>query len=391
MYTIYIKDKDPDVTDWTLLHSPLRDVDNLIVINPVLNEAVNTHGSLEFSIAPNNPHYDELQERATLVKVSSDTKGRKIWFGRIVSIDRAWNRTLSIYCEGELALLCDATYQPFGHTGTPKVLFQKLLYHYSQSDIAQNGYNLRPGNITVTDPNNNIVRSSADPMALWEIMDSKLFGTSLGGYVVPRYDESDGTHYVDYLADFDETSTQVVKFGKNLLDFREHSTAQDVITVLYPYGAERDSSDPLYAPDPPANGLWRYRIDIGTVNPARKYYIENQDGIDLWGRVYGYRVWEDITLEQNLYDKAVAWLATQIAKSMTLEVSAVDLAFVDADVEQIQVGQYVLVQSEPHGLNARLLCTSKTTYLTELEKSAIVLGAGMKTITDLQTAKKEEN
>ena len=377
MYRIY--------ANGTILHDPLRVEEGLVVINPILSEKLNTHGSLRFSVAQNNPRYADIAPRKTFVKVVSDTQNNKYWFGRVTSVDRGWNGTKSVYCEGELSCLVDAVYQPFGFKGEPAVLFRRLMLHYIVTDIgATSGYLLRPGTVTVTDPNNYIVRSSKDPATLWSLLDSALFGTSLGGYVVPRYDKETDTHYVDYLADFDKISTQTVRFGENLLDFAEHVVADNVITVMYPYGADLPDTDPDYAPDPPENGSWNgNRLTIESVNNGHRD-IENADGVALWGRIYGYKIWPEVTIASNLKSKAEAWLAQQIWQSITIEVSAVDLAFVDADIEQIQVGEYVNIESKPHDLKTMLLCTEKTTHLTQLQNSVIVLGAGIKTISDLQ-------
>lgn len=390
MYTIYIKDGMTSGASWQVLHNPLRDLEGLVVIAPTLTEEVNTHGSLSFQVAQTNPLYDSLSERLTLVKVSSDTKNRKVWFGRVMSIEKGFNNVLMVYCEGELGCLCDSMHRPFGFNGSPEDLFGDLLDVYNGSHTI--GFPLAKGRVSVTDPNNYIVRSSTDPMNVWDRMSDSLFGSSLGGYILPRYDEATDTHYVDYLAldDGDQyavNSSQVVEFGQNLLNFVRTTSASDIVTVLIPYGATVSEGD---APTP-ASGIETWdgnRLTVKSVNSNRDY-ITNDDGVALWGRIVGSRIWDDVTIASNLLTKAQAWLAAQMAKAITIEASAVDLAYINADIDQIQVGEYVRVISKPHGLNALLLCTKKSTPLTSLEQSAIVLGAGIKTITDLQTQQRE--
>ena len=395
MYTIYAYVEN----GWKILHYPLLADDGRIVINPILDEKLNTHGSLKFSIAQTNPFYSLIEPRNTKIKVVSDTKGRKPWFGRVMQIDKGWNNCLSVYCEGELSCLLDTNRQPYGFSGDivetdpsdPAYpgLLPILINSYNGSNT--NGYVFALGNVSVTDPNGYIVRSSSTPKEIWTIMKDALFNSSLGGYIMPRYDEENDIHYIDYLSlddndPYAHTSSQTIKFGENLLNFKNYVNASNIVTVLVPYGAQFDENDSHYEAGPPTNGVWNgNRLRMNTDRPGTPAYVENQTGIDMWGRIVGYRIWDDVTIATNLENKARAWLEQQIWESVTLEVSAVDLSFVDVDIEQIQVGDYVRVQSKPHAINVLLLCTSKTTYLTELEKSAIVLGAGQKTITDLQS------
>lgn len=379
MYRIY--------ADGLILHNPLLAQEGRIVIDPILTEALNTHGSLRFSVAPSNPLYDSLEPRNTKIKVVSDTNvNNKPWFGRVMSIENGWNNTKVVFCEGELGCLNDSIFGPFGFKGSPATLLSDVIYKYNQS--ATRGYPLVVGNVSVTDPNDYIVRSSNLPATCWEVLDGKLFGSSLGGYILPRYDTETDTHYIDYLS-LDEsdpyvhTVSQMIKFGKNLLDFSKSASAEDVITVLVPYGAQFKPEDPDYEEAPPENGEWNgNRLTIRSVNSGNNW-IENAEGVSMWGRIVGWRVWDDVTIAANLKAKGEAWLAQQIWSSVSLEISAVDLAFVDGDIEQIQVGDYVRCQSMPHNLNVLLLCSRKETHLTELENSAIILGAGLKTITDL--------
>lgn len=381
MYRIY--------ADGQIIHNPFFAEEGRVVINPVLHEKLNTHGSLEFTIAPTNPLYDAIEPRNTKIKVMSDSENNKPWFGRVISMERGWQNTLKVYCEGELGCLCDSIDRPFVYKGSPSTLFSTWINNYNSSRT--NGYVFAVGNVSAIDPNDTILISSQFPDSIWGRLDEKLFDSSLGGYIIPRYDAGTDTHYIDYLAldendQYAKTSSQIIEFGKNLLDFAQTLDASEIMTVLVPYGALREEGDEEPEPDPVVNQLVQWdgnRITIASVNDGKRW-IENQDGIDMYGRIVGTHTWDDVTVPANLLTKATAWLAQQIWTSVNLEISAVDLAFVDVDIEQIQVGEYVRCKSKPHDMNVLLLCTEKTTYLTELESSDIILGAGLKTITDLQ-------
>lgn len=379
MYKVYANNN--------VIHNPFRSDENLVLIEPVLQEKLNAHGSFEFKIAPNHPYYNSIEPRKTKIKIVSDALNNKPWFGRVISIQRGWNNLLSVYCEGELSSLCDSTFMPFGFKGAPLALLTRLINNYNGSQT--DGFSYSIGNVSVTDPNNYIVRSSNAAQSVWEAMKNSLFGSSLGGYIFTRYEFSTDTHYVDYLSldandQYAKTSSQEIQFGKNLLDFVQSWDASDIITVLIPFGKAFAETDPEYEAGPPENGDWNgNRLTIASVNNNRKY-VQNSQGIAMYGRIVGTKTWDDVTVAANLKTKATQWLADQIWQSVTLELTAVDLSAVDVDIEQIQVGEYVRCKSKPHDINVLLLCTEKTTHLTANEQSNIILGAGLKTFTDLQ-------
>jgi hypothetical protein len=222
------------------------------------------------------------------------------------------------------------------------------------------------------------------------MMDDKLFGSSLGGFVLARYDRDSDTHYIDYLTTdvndpYARVSTQTVRFGKNLLDFVQHTTAEDVVTALLPYGAELPDDNTNYEDGPPENGGWNgNRVTVASVNNGSKF-VRSTLGQELFGVVGGTKTWDDVTLPSNLLSKAQKWVDEQAALALSLEVSAVDLSFVKADIEQIRLGDFVRVISEPHDLDAMLLCVQKETHLSELEESIITLGHPQAAISDPET------
>lgn len=379
MWLVYANEND-------VLHTPDGGDLGTVLINPVLTEKLNAHGSLEFGIAPSNPYYDKLEPRKTKIRVV-DTISRRTWFGRVISKEQGWNNVYNVFCEGELGYLNDVVFIPFGFKGSPEQLLTEFLARYRGAGTQ--GYSFQVGHVSVTDPNNTIVRSSDTTTTIWEAVRSNLFESSLGGYILPRYDAQSDTHYVDYLAlteddQYAKISTQAVRFGQNLLDFSRSISAEGVITWLYPFGAQLNPGDAGYESGPPENGSWNgNRVSIQSVNNNHRW-LRSAAGVALWGTVVGTKIWDDVTDPANLKTKATAWLESQIHQNVSVEVSAVDLSFVDADIDQIQVGEYVRCISDPHDLDVLLLCTEKQTHLTALEKSVIMLGAGELTLTDLQ-------
>ena len=88
---------------------------------------------------------------------------------------------------------------------------------------------------------------------------------------------------------------------------------------------------------------------------------------------------------QMLYD-AVADLKV-MAVGDTLELTAVDLHQMDADVEAITIGSYVLVKSKPHGISSYFLCTSIDFSATDPGANTYSFGTDQGTLTNQQRAK----
>ena len=92
-----------------------------------------------------------------------------------------------------------------------------------------------------------------------EALKTKLYGSSLGGYLRIRY-EDDGK-YIDYLSDFVRESGQKIEFGENLLDYSQEVSALDIATAILPLGAKNEETG--------------NRLTIETVNGGKKMCIRD--------------------------------------------------------------------------------------------------------------------
>lgn len=371
MFTVYANSE--------ILHNPRMFEDRYVVIEPTLSEEVNTAGTFTFSVPASNPLYNRLTNRSTYVRIE-DEKGL-VWRGRVMSSQKDWQKNKMVTCEGDLAFLNDSIQRPYAFRGTPAQLFSAAILAHNQQVDSERQFTI--GTVTVTDPNNYIVRSSESAMTTWEFMRSALFESSLGGYIRTRTVGT--THYIDYLASFDHNNTQSVEFGKNMLDITELVSAEDVVTCLIPYGAQLPEEQQQ---DPPSSGTWNgNRVTIESVTAGNVDYIKNQTGINLFGEVWGTATWDDVTVASNLLTKATAYLADQIANRITVSCSALDLSLIDYDIESIKLGDSVEIYSIPHDIDIWLMCRSKTTPLMNPGDSSVVFGAETKSLTDLQKAR----
>lgn len=355
----------------------------VLVTDVEIDMELNAHGSMKFTVPMNNPHY----KMVTLGQIITANNGTKeVFRGRVAEVSKDFYNNLEVYCEGQLAFFCDSMIQPFAFKGSVAE-FLTLIVNTHNAQV-ESWKQFKLGNVTVTDPDNNgvLVRSSDSAISCWEIISRRLID-ALGGYLIVR--KSGDVYYIDYLKELTEESGQTVKFGENLLDIEEYIEAEDVVTVLYPFGARIDqngtneNSTDKYMEEPENAGttLWHgNRVTVRSVNSGQMY-VENAEGIAKWGRIWGTNVWDDVTEPANLLTKANAWLEEQIKTTTTITLNAVDLHLVDVDIDEIWLGDHVQVTSRPHGLNTKMLCTKLHIEPWNPTGNSVTLGTSKRSLT----------
>lgn len=232
---------------------------------------------------------------------------------------------------------------------------------------------LKVGTITVTDPNDYITRSSTKYELTWKVLNEDLIN-KLGGYLRVRY-ETDGT-YIDYLADFEDTSTQVIELGKNLIDVLVKNDAADVYTVVIPLGAEVENEDGT-----------KTRLTIESVNDGKDYLV-NQEAYEKYGWIIAPvddTTFDDVTLETNLKTKGQNFLDNEaVMLKSSIEVKAVDLNTTDANIEAFFIYEYVRFVSKVHNLNQIYLLNKISIPLSHPENMEITLGKEESSLTGIQ-------
>ena len=204
--------------------------EKLIVINPKCKLEANTVGEASFLIYSTHPHYDKIQNIKSSVEIEQD--GDVIFRGRVTGETKDFNNTKYVDVEGAMAYFNDSYVEPFSfpedyindekyieasESGNVIEFFLAELIKNHNEQMFYLGTSIGKrfllGKVTVTDPNNYLFRESTKYMSTWEVLKTKLFGSSLGGYLCIRYEE-DG-NYIDYLADFEETNGQKIELGNS--------------------------------------------------------------------------------------------------------------------------------------------------------------------------------
>ena len=352
MYKIYADD--------VLIYTP--DVEELCLYNIVLTMEDNSAGTLAFTMTSGHPAFERLKKLATMIRVQDSS--RTIWKGRVISDDRNIDNIKTVQCEGKLAFLNDSVFPEFEFSGAPDQLFVQIVEHHNRQ--VGEKQKLLPGNVTVKDKNDYIVRSSENAQKTWKAVKEKCFQSSLGGHLQIRY-EADGD-YIDWLEDYQEISSQPISFGKNIIDLLVNTSATETYTAIRPQGASVDGK----------------RIGITDVNDGRDYIIDEERAAE-YGVIYAEpdeSIWDDVTLPVNLLRKAKEKLKTGIVLKKTIEVRAIDLNLTDEQTEALRVCTYVRVVSGPHGIEAWYLLSKAEIHIDAPENTRYTLGAVKAALTD---------
>lgn len=330
--------------------------DEYYLQSPILTQKVNLPDELQFTIDPMHPKYGSIVRLASRIRVYRDRA--------LISILRPLDNTLNMrkqekwVCEGVIAWLKDAIIRPFAFQGSPTDLFAKFLTEYN-NQVSQ-AQQIAIGTVTVTDPNDYIVRSSESYLTAYDAIQTRCVGSSLGGYLYVTYPS--GVPTLNWLASAPDTSTQIIEFGENLTAFSRAVYGGNTYTACVPLGAKDEDGVPL---------------TIESVNDG-KDYIVNQTLADAYGVIYAptkETTWSDVTIAANLKTKATQWL-TNIGATVKerIDLGAIDLHNADANVESFQFLDNILVKSTPHGLSASYILTEIRIPLNIPSATQITLG-----------------
>lgn len=316
-----------------------------VLDSATLNLELNTAGTLTFICPPQNPYYEKINNRKSIVSVYRDEK--EIFVGEVREQTKDLRGNKKVQCVGLLAYLADSIQpQMEYHNQTPYQLLSKFLNIHNEKVDAKKIIEL--GRVTVTDPNDSLYRFTNYETTLETIM-SKMVDR-LGGYLKLR--RVDERLYLDYLRleEMGKATNQSIEFGLNLLYYTEDLSAEDIATAIIPLGKEIESG---------TDEVLKKYVDISAINNG-KNYISSKDAIDTFGWVCKVVRFEDVTVDANLLRKGANWLKDNQFESIQLRLSAVDLSEFGLDYESIEVGDRVRCRAKQFGMD-RLFPVMKQT------------------------------
>lgn len=365
-----------------ILYDPRLGDEKLIVRDPSVKLAVSKAGEMSFTVDAEHPYLSNLRRMSGLVELLDGTF--PIYRGRITSDIKDFYGAHKIETEGIMAALNDSIIPPFNFpkdfaedasykaaaaSGNVVDFFFRwiLAQHNSQVSTEQQ---IKPGVVTVSDPNNYIARSSEEYATAMTTISDKLFKSALGGNLLIRY-ENDG-NYLDYYAALPLTNTQTVKFAENLLDLSSETDGADIYTAILPEG-----KDGLTIGNLPDGDLTDDLVKSGKI-------IYSKSGVATYGRITRHIKWDDVTVDTNLRAKAKAALADNgLSMPETITCKAVDLGWQEG-IQHFRVGRMTALVSTPHGYSASYPLMELSPDILDPGNTQITLGATRRTFTGSQ-------
>ncbi|MGN0518318.1 MAG: phage tail spike protein [Acutalibacteraceae bacterium] len=347
--------------DNLIYHTGLEDALPMTELN--VTAELNGSGSAMMSLPPENPYYNSFVCFKTIITIYKDDN--IVFRGRPTYKECNFNNNILIYCEGERGFLNDSIVRPYILTGSPQQIFNTLIEnHNSQVDPSKQ---FIVGNVTVTDLNDYVRFESIYAEHTIDVINKLI--ESCGGYITFN-DNSDGERCINYVEKLTSINNQIIEFGENLLDLNITEDNPDIATRIIPYGSVIEGTDE--------------RIGIESVNSGVDY-IQDDDAVSVRGVITKAVYFDDVSVPQTLLRKAQKYLEGCKNTITSIELSAIDLSYINKDYDSFMIGDKIHVRSLPHNIDDDFILLSKPEDLFHPNTSTICLNKQLYTLTSINS------
>jgi len=361
------------LVDGETLYDPLLANEGCDIVSATVDVELSKTGSANISIPSDNHLYDGYLKMKSVVEIFRDDE--EIFRGRILHDERDFDNNKELYCEGQLAYMIDHVCPPYDFNGlSVEAAFGRFVQLYNeQTREAERKFTV--GAVTVS---GSVTAKNVEYTQLYDTMTSVLLD-QFGGYIRIRYDATVddqfgnvGTHYIDYIADYDNVCEQPIEFGKNLMDFTENVSAEEVVTVVVPMGAEKKNGDTV-------TGRVNLKDDLPGYNHE---YVSDHAAEQIFGNIWKVVTWNEVSDPAELKRLAEDYLSKNIATATTITLRAIDLSLININYDSIKLGDGIRVVSTPHGIDDIFQCVKISYDILNPENSEYEFGAKKKSITE---------
>lgn len=354
MYNIYIYNNGVKTT----LHE--AETSSHIKATGTYKAAVNASDSFTFSIMPDNPCYDKITPRKTMIEMYNAQNGKRMFRGLVLkptaSMSTSGTVSKSYVCTGELDYLSDSI-QPYstvsGNNVTSQFLTKLLNQHNAQMP---EGKKIYLGQVIASgDPRSHTWHYCTTYQALSDYV------RDYGGEFRLRY--SGDKKYLDYTSTvWDSGSSTKIELAVNMRSVSYTLDSTGIATGVYPVGAklsnEGDSAE---------------RLELGEV-------VWNAALRQQYGDIVTVVTWDDVTVKANLRTKAAEWLANQSGALHQYTVDALELSKINKSFDEFTVGTQYAIKNPLIGLDDIVRCISKTIDINDPTKATMTFGDKYETL-----------
>ncbi len=322
------------------------------LISPKIKLELNKSGSVEFTILPTHPLYNAFLPMKSIVTAYRDDT--LIFDGRVLSGNADNYKQRRVYCEGALAYLVDSVLPPCKGTRTAEEHYRLIVNAHNEQVEPEKRFS--PGIVSIDQKSESQIFGEDSYRENFSSIETDLLD-AYGGYLRIRYDGS--TRYLDYVKSYDSANSQKIRFGSNLLDLTNKRSGEDLFTILLPIGKDK--------------------LTIEGAGSSTKYvhngrYLENPEAITLYGRIVKLIDFGNVEDPNTLLHKAEKYMDDNYKGiPPELTVKAFDLHTFYPTIEPFNLGDDIVIESEPHEISRTLMCTAVELDLTSPDKDQYTL------------------
>ena len=388
--------------DDILIYDDTRMESTLKLVNPKLSISDSAAGSFTMTVPQNNPGYDMIQRMTTTIRVIKE--GEQLWEGRLLQESFDFYNQRKLTCEGELAYLNDVVLPQhvWSYSGVNGPLMVKAFLISIIGEYNSKARSDRQFTVGVVDVEPYRIISNLTPNTferttnyetVIECINNQLIG-KLGGHIRVRHETEDGAdiRYIDYLKDdslYFNTNSQIIRFGKNLMDFTRSFDSTKYATVVIPLGAKLNDED-IPSGEAKVDDL-SYYLTVKSADDdsaghesnepyhaANSMYIVCDEAVTNYGRIEQTVHFDDIDNANILALRGELYLTDTQFDTVVIELTAFDLHYLNPEMEPVKIGDRIRVVSEPHAMDRLFPVTKLEIPLDQPDNTKFVLGDEIK-------------
>ena len=326
---------------------------NVAILEPKLEQEVNTAGSFDFTVPRNHAFYDDVTLLTPEIEVYESDE--LIFFGRPTEIEMDIDLQLMIHCEGALAYFNDSVIAPFEFNEIERTELLEYFVNQHNANVPENR-RFQIGNVTM--PLKYVYRKVEKYTKTLDCLNEYLLDSE-GGYLMVR--KENGIRYIDWFDSIPYRNTQPVRFALNLMTLSQKVNA-DFVTSVIPIGANE--------------------LTIASVNGGR-VYLDSDEYISQYGRITGIAEFSDVENPETLMALGEYYLETQDYGRPSINVTAAELHYINDEYTPFRIGEKVQVSSTPHSLEAVLPIVKLTINLDKADKEIEIGTLDRRSLTEL--------
>lgn len=382
MYFVYL--------DGEVIHSPYPRTKKLSAGIVTERDLIDT---FEFEVNQKNPAWDSIKPLKSIVRVINANTGYELFNGRVFAPTHSFGKEgmrARYVATDRMSYLNDSRQTMYYHEGNNISAFiQHVLNVHNNLLINSPEKQFKLGNVTVTDPNDQMKRFINDGDNTLDVLKNQLKET-LGGFFVLR-EETDGL-YLDYLKEVGHKSNTRIMPQRNLKELRREIDITVAKSVVVPYGAVVEL--PEDATDESIREMGTKRVDITSVNDGKPYLVDSELAYEI-GEIATEVIFEDVESPAVLKEKALEWQKQHAMAIVNYQVTPIDLSLKQGkEYEQFESFElfnwHEIFSPLIPNMIEDLQIIEKKTDILDFQKCDLTFGSKHKRLSDYRSMMKKD-